>query len=98
MSELFKYGEYSTKQGNIQATKFHSHWKINSNLNYRSKYESDRNKLGEGGFGFVHKVTEKSTGRVFAAKFIKDKKKGKEEACFLAKLQNDNILRYYNEK
>ena len=95
MSELFKYGEYFTKQGNIQA-KYKKQQiipKKNSYLNCRSKYESDRNKLGEGGFGFVHKVIEKSTGRVFAAKFIKDKKKGRVEACFLAELKNDNILR-----
>ena len=58
----------------------------------REKYDSIC-KIGQGGFGSVYKVTEKSTGHELAAKFIKDKEKGRSEAVILAKLSNDFILK-----
>ena len=64
-----------------------------TNFLCRDKYDS-KCKIGQGGFGSVYKVTEKSTGDVFAAKFIKDKVKGRAEASLLVKLNNDFILKY----
>ena len=58
----------------------------------RNNYQV-KNKLGEGGFGAVYQVSRKDLDKKFAAKIIKDKKKGREEVNILKRLENEFILR-----
>ena len=58
----------------------------------RNNYQI-QNKLGEGGFGAVYQVSRKDSEKKFAAKIIKDKKKGREEVNILERLENEFILR-----
>ena len=69
--------------------------KLNLLVFCRNNYQVE-NKLGEGGFGAVYQVSRKDSEKKFAAKIIKDKKKGKEEINILKRLENDFILRLYN--
>lgn len=58
----------------------------------RNSYQV-QNKLGEGGFGAVYQVSRKDSEKKFAAKIIKDKKRGREEVNILERLENEFILR-----
>ena len=65
---------------------------------YREKYEVVE-KIGEGGFGKVFTVKNKSNTEIFAAKYIKtrssrDKQHSKREISLLKKLQNDFIIKF----
>ena len=65
---------------------------------YREKYEVVE-KIGEGGFGKVFTVKNKSNKEIFAAKYIKtrssrDKQHSKREISLLKKLQNDFIIKF----
>ena len=65
---------------------------------YREKYEV-LEKIGEGGFGKVFSVKNKSNTEIFAAKYIKtrssqDKQHSKREISMLKKLQNDFIIKF----
>ena len=53
-------------------------------------------KLGEGGFGTVYLATLRGSGEVRVAKWVKDKRKAREEVDILSRLDNEFIIRYYS--
>ncbi|XP_046851935.1 myosin light chain kinase, smooth muscle-like [Xenia sp. Carnegie-2017] len=73
------------------------HLKTNEKL--ETFYETHE-KLGEGKFGYVYKVTEKSTGNTYAAKFIKltpkSKKEVTEEINLMNKIHHERLVFLYD--